>query len=209
MNIPTSLEAIIIIVLIFIPGYLFLQFTKQTVAFVSKEVDARYFFALVVWGGIIHATSAYWTLPIINWYQNEAMTENSWYILRWSLAVLIALPILLGRISSRLAASTVADELIMKPFGFGFSKRIPSAWNYAILTGPAFVRVHLTDGTVVGGAYGAKSFADHESEQDIFLQTVYNLDENGDFESEVPASGGVWIPRSSINYVLFFRTAVK
>ena len=54
MNIPTSIEAIAVIVILFIPGYVFLQFTKNAAAFVPQHVDARYFFAVITWGGLLH-----------------------------------------------------------------------------------------------------------------------------------------------------------
>lgn len=64
MNIPTSVEAVAVIVILFIPGYVFLQFTKSAVAFVPQAVDARYFFAVITWGGLIHLAASYWTLRV-------------------------------------------------------------------------------------------------------------------------------------------------
>lgn len=205
MNIPTSLEAVIILIIVFIPGYIFLQFTKQSVAFISREIDARYFFSLIVWGGLIHALGAYWTLPVIDWYNQGTLRESSKFVVIWALCLLVGTPIVLGVFGSWLLTVGWFDSRILKLIKQDYLSRIPSAWNYAILTGSALVRIQLNDGTAIGGLYGAKSLADHDIEKDIFLEAVYNLDENGDFIDEVPATAGIWVPRSSIAYILFFR----
>jgi hypothetical protein len=198
-------EAVIVLVIVFVPGYIFLQFTKQSVAFISKEIDARYFFSLIVWGGLIHAVGAYWTLQIIDWYNQGTLREHPAFVIIWALILLVATPIAFGLLASWLITVGWVDSWFLRPIKQDYLSRIPSAWNYAILTGAAFVRVHLNDGTVIGGFYGTKSLADHDIEKDIFLEAVYNLDENGDFIDEVPATAGIWVPRSSIAYILFFR----
>lgn len=76
MSIPTSIEAVAVVVLLFIPGYLFLQFTKSAVAFVPQSVDARYFFAVITWGGLIHGAAFYWTLSLIDSYQEGTLLEE-------------------------------------------------------------------------------------------------------------------------------------
>lgn len=204
MNIPTSLEAIVVIVLVFIPGYMFLQFISHSVAFLPKEVDARYFFALIVWGGVIHATGAPLTIPVIDWYTEGTLRDHTLYLVLWAMLLLVLWPIAAGVICSWLITLDRVDNALKK-INKDYISRIPSAWDYAIRTGPAFVRVHLSDGTVIGGVYDQHSLADDDGERDLFLETVYNLDENGDFDEVVPASAGVWVPRESISHILFFR----
>lgn len=181
---------------------------KHSVAFLAKEVDARYFFSLIVWGGLIHALGAPWTLSIIDWYQSGELRSHSLYLILWALLLLILLPILAGIFLSWLLTLGPIDSLLEK-INKGYISRIPSAWDYAIRTGPAYVKVHLTDGTIIAGAYGDASLADDEGDRDLFLETVYNLDANDDFDEVVPASAGVWIPRESVSHILFFRVDTK
>jgi hypothetical protein len=86
-----------------------------------------------------------------------------------------------------------------------YVSRTSSAWNFAIRTGPAWVRVHLKDGTIIGGTYEDDSFADDTGEKDVFLEQVYNLTDTGDFSDTVSDTAGVWIPHDVISHVMFFR----
>ena len=208
MNIPTSIEAIVVIVLVFIPGYMFLQFAKNTVAFLPKDVDARYFFSLIVWGGLIHAPASHWTLRIIDWYALGDLREHSTYLITWAVIVLVVFPVLLGSVCAWLLTLSWIDRPL-RLIHLDYIHRIPSAWNFAIRTGGAYVKVHLKDGTIIAGAYSSKSLADDNGDRDLFLETVYNLDANGDFDDVVADSAGVWIPRDSISHLLFFRSSPR
>lgn len=204
MSIPTSVEAIAIIVLVFIPGYVFLQFTKSAVAFVPQTVDARYFFAVITWGGLIHITASHWTIPVLEWYQNDQLDEHVRYVLIWAVLTLGVGPLIAGIVGAWLVLLPWINR-ILGSIGMDYVSRTPTAWNYSIKTGAGWVRVHLQDGTVIGGVYGPKSFADDTDEQDLFLEQVYNLTDTGDFGEPVRGSAGVWIPHDVISHVMFFR----
>lgn len=85
-----------------------------------------------------------------------------------------------------------------------YVSRTPSAWNYATKLGPRWVRIHLKDGTIIGGSYGEGAFADDADERDIFLDRVYNLDGKGNFTTEVAGTAGVWINNDEISHVMFY-----
>ncbi len=204
MSIPTSVEAIAVIVLFLIPGYVFLQFTKSAVAFIPQSVDARYFFAVITWGGLIHFAASRWTIPIIDWYQNDQLDEHTAYVLRWAVLTLGVGPLVAGVVG----AWFIKLSWINKALGLiamDYVSRTPSAWNFATRTGAAWIRVHLKDGTIIGGVYEENSFADDTDEKDIFLEQVYNLNDAGDFTDPVKGNAGVWIPHDVISHVMFFR----
>lgn len=90
--------------------------------------------------------------------------------------------------------------------------RTPSAWNFATKLGPRWVRVHLRDGTIIGGVFEDGSFADDSGEvaafedlKDIYLEQVYNLTEDGDFGEPVTNTAGIWIAHDMISHVMFFK----
>lgn len=203
MNIPTSVEAITVIVLIFIPGYIFLQFTKGAVAFVPQTVDARYFFAVITWGGLIHVAAVYWTAPIIGWYQNDQFDEHMAYVFVWAILTLVVGPLGAGILGAWFIQLPWIDKALGL-IAMDYVSRTPSAWNYAVKAGPRWVKVHLKDGTVIGGVYEDSSFADDTDEQDLFLERVYNLTDTGDFADPVQNTAGVWIPHDVMSHVMFF-----
>ena len=85
-----------------------------------------------------------------------------------------------------------------------YISRTPSAWNYATKLGARWVRVHLKDGIIIGGAYDRNAFADDSIEKDLFLSQVYNLDVNGDFVSPVADTAGIWIAHDEISHIMFY-----
>lgn len=150
MSIPTTLEAIVIIVLLFIPGYIFLQFTKSAVAFIPQVVDARYFFAVITWGGVIHFGAMYFSLQLLDWYQEGHLEHHVVFLVIWGVLVLVLGPLLLGIFGAWLIKQRWVDKLLGR-IGMDYVSRTPSAWNFATKSGAAWVRVHLRDGTLIGG----------------------------------------------------------
>ena len=205
MSIPTSVEAITVIVLFLIPGYVFLQFTKRAVAFVPQSVDARYFFAVITWGGLTHGLALYWTFPLINWYQDGTLRDHhSLYIVIWAGMTLVIGPLLAGVVGAWLIQLGPVNKALGL-IAMDYVSRTPSAWNFATKLGPLWVRVHLKDGTVIGGVFEDGSFADDTDERDIYLERVYNLTQTGDFGKQVRNNAGVWIARDTISHVMFFK----
>lgn len=100
MNIPTSIEAIAVIAILFIPGYIFLQFTKNAVAFVPQNVDARYVFAVITWGGLLHLVFFWWTRVVLEWYLSNSLDDHQWEVARWAAIVLVIAPLFAGLLGS-------------------------------------------------------------------------------------------------------------
>lgn len=204
MGLPTTIEAITVILIVFIPGYVFLQFSKRAVAHLPQAVDARYFFAVISWGGAIHAAASFWTIPLIRWYRQGEINDHTVYLLIWGVVVLFVGPTFLGALGAWIVIQPRVDK-ILEFTKMDYISRTPSAWEYAIRTGPAYIRIQLKDGSMVGGMYGGDSFSDPTGAQDIFLERAYILDENGDFVEAVPNNVGVWIPHDEIQLMIFSR----
>jgi hypothetical protein len=66
------------------------------VAFIPQVTDARYFFAVIIWGGLIHAGAAYWTLSLLDWYQNGQLRHHATYVVFWAILTLVIAPLLIG-----------------------------------------------------------------------------------------------------------------
>lgn len=69
------------------------------------------------------------------------------------------------------------------------------AWDYVFNKREAmWVIVHLKDGNMVGGRYDTNSFASsYPSKEQIYLEEVWELDENGGFKQSINNSKGVLI----------------
>jgi hypothetical protein len=209
MSIPTSVEAVVVIVLIFIPGYVFLQFTRSAVAFIPQTIDARYFFAVITWGGLIHALMLWWTLDLLRWYEHGTLVdEHPIAMALWGIITLVVLPLVCGVVGAALLLMAPVNSFLAR-IGLDYVNRMPSAWNYSTKLESGWVRVHLRDGTLIGGHFGPASFADDAGEKDIYLERVYNLNAVGDFEDEVVNTAGVWISHDVISHVMFYNVSAN
>ena len=197
-----------VVVILFTPGYIFLQFTKNAVAFIPQGVDARYFFAVISWGSLIHLAFFWWTRSVLDWYLAQSLNRHELEVALWAFTVLVAAPLLTGLAGSWLIQLGPINGALAR-VGMDYVSRTPSAWNYATKLGPRWVRVHLTDGTIIGGTYGPAAFADDTGEKDIFLDQVYNIDDTGDFADVVTRTAGVWIKHDEISHVMFFHPGRK
>ncbi|MFQ5675437.1 MAG: DUF6338 family protein, partial [bacterium] len=85
---------------------------------------------------------------------------------------------------------------IKKPWDYVFSKR-KSYW----------VIIHLKSGRQIGGQFGKKSFASSfPAEEQIFLQEVWELDEEEKFIKPIERSGGIIVLSDEILAIEFFQT---
>lgn len=82
---------------------------------------------------------------------------------------------------------------------------IDRAWDYVFSGMPkSWVKVYLKNGSIVGGLYGKRSFASSSPEpQEIFLEKIWKLNEDGGFVEEVERSSGMLIKADVISHIEF------
>ncbi len=58
---------------------------------------------------------------------------------------------------------------------------------------------------MLGGRYSTDSFAaDPPGPSDIYVEEVWQLDEDGNFIQPLPTTRGVWISQDAVSYIEFF-----
>lgn len=89
----------------------------------------------------------------------------------------------------------------------GVRSQIPTAWDYRFgLKKPLWVIVTMSDGSRIGGGWHSQSFASsYPSSGDLYIETVFELDESGKFGKPITQSAGVWISADSIKCIEFFH----
>jgi len=83
----------------------------------------------------------------------------------------------------------------------------PTAWDHFFsFREPCFVLIHLKNGGLIGGLYGGRSFASSFPQlQDIYLEEVWQIDEQGCFKSKIDNSKGVLISKDFFDYIELFE----
>ncbi|GAB2669156.1 DUF6338 family protein [Saccharopolyspora gloriosae] len=71
---------------------------------------------------------------------------------------------------------------------------VPTAWDHTFRDrGPCFVRARLANGSWIGGWYGTRSYAtSYPHAGEIFLQSAWQMDQNGRFMRKTNDSAGVF-----------------
>ena len=211
---PATFQALLIVVLVVVPGFVFSQFTRRSLGpTIQDKVDWRYVISIIARGILLHLTfpgSYLWTLDIARQYRSyrsEDLLDNLLPTGVWAIIVLYLWPTVTAMIISRVVIWHWVDGLLSF-FGMHYVGRIPSAFDYAMLRGGAWVKIYLNDDsrTVIAGEFGKDSAYDTDGRsQDIFIEKVYNLKDDGNFGPEVTDTDGMWIALNRVSRIEFLR----
>jgi hypothetical protein len=93
------------------------------------------------------------------------------------------------------------------PVGKYFVHPIRKPWDYVFRKRTRFwIIVHLKNGQKIGGFFGPESFASsNPADEQIYLEEVWALDEEGRFEHQIERSRGIIVMKDEIRAVEFFR----
>jgi hypothetical protein len=83
---------------------------------------------------------------------------------------------------------------------------IAKPWDYIFSQGEThWVILHLKDGRRIGGKYGTQSFASsYPAEEQIYIEELWRLDENGKFQHKIEGSKGLIISHKDFEAIEFF-----
>lgn len=204
---PTTIQALIILLLVVVPGYIFALTLLKSIANIATS-EWRFLLTTLALGAIVHAIMSRWTDRLVRIYDRDPhrLYDYFWEVLGWGAVTILVLPLGLGIGIGWLARTDRGDRLLTR-FGFGYISLLPSAWEY-IFRKPKgmYLRVHLRDGSVIGGLYSVSSFtANPPGVSDLFIEQVWILDEAGNFIQPIPTNRGAWIAHDIISYIEFLE----
>ena len=167
-------------------------------------------------------TVAYELLRPLDLYANWAISAIGWRIgrtlFRATPLVLFAMVLLplfgrpewaLGR-KSTYRRVVLPDPLTSDAHQHPFHRtayRAPYSQSMGLFFGlhiPCFVLVRLKNGSLLGGAMDARSFASsYPSAEDMYLEQLWKITKKGQFLAPLPATKGALISRSECEYIQF------
>ncbi len=138
-----------------------------------------------------------WLIYLI--HQNNFPTDHKyWYLflLFWIMAgVPVLWPFAILKVFSIPFVAKYVIHPVSKPWDFVFGKKQPY-----------WVIVHLKDGRRIGGRFDTNSFASSDpAKEQIYLEELWKLDDDGGFTGRVDRTGGIIISDDSILAVEFFK----
>lgn len=187
-----ELEKLYLFIIFFIPGFISLKIWSLIVPTENRKTS-DYFFDIISYSAINFA-ALFWLIYII--IKNEyALCVN----IILTIIVLLVAPVLWPIIISWILKSGKLKGKIVHP--------TPKAWDFFFSQGePCFMLIHLKSGKYIGGLYSGKSFASSfPHPEDIYLEEVWKVDEQGKFKNKIESSKGILINREFINYIELFE----
>jgi hypothetical protein len=202
---PSSMDALLIVILVVTPGYILARSTREVIAFDKNSSDIFLLLPAIAGGTTIQLLLYPWSNRIYDFYRDGALRQHSEEFILWGLSTLFVVPLILGVVIGQLSNVDRVDSFLDK-IGLGYIDRMPSAWDYVLrLEQSAYVKVYLKDGGIIGGEFSTKSFASTNPHRpDLFLEKVWHLDKNHDFAEALVDNWGVWITHDSISHIEFF-----
>lgn len=206
MSVPTTLNALIVVALVFIPGIIFGQLIRRSIAHFPETVDARHFLTMGASGLFLHTLAfPLGTRWIWGWYRDGTLDDHVLATYVWFLLVVFVWPVVAGIALSKLVEATWFDRQLDR-VGMSYVDRTPTAWDYAVRDErTSWVRVHLKDGkTTLVGWFGTNSFASlYSPRKDIYLEQLWFLDDNDTIAAMHVNTDGVWINHDVISHIVF------
>ena len=139
-------------------------------------------------------------LPLIIFIHNNGfLFEHPILYSLFGFVILLVGPVLWPFILTRIFRSKAISSKLQIPY--------PTSWDYFFdKREPVFILVHLKNEKMVGGYFGADSYAtSYPKEGDIYLQLVYKVNDDGTFSEPMPDSRGLIIAREEYSYIELFR----
>ena len=173
-------------VILIMPGFISIKVWNLIIPSKSRALKDSFLDALAY--SFLNFALLFWLMLIIR------RIDLTW--LRGMLyGVLMGVGSVLWPILLKVVATRKFQRIIINP--------IPRAWDYFFgLRENCFMLIHLKDGSLVGGLSYEKSFASsYPASEDIYIEQVWEISEQGKFLEKIPQSIGMLVTRDSIEYI--------
>jgi Family of unknown function (DUF6338) len=196
----TTPQALVLLLFLLVPGFIFIRVFDNLLpgrlrSFSQQVID------ILCWSFTILAL---WLFPALIVFGLSQRVSGWLFHLLLSALILLGVfgtPILLAYIFYRLELRGTLKNWGTHP--------TPSSWDWFFSNrkGNHYVRFHLKQGTQLGGYFGENSFATSSPEpQEIYVEEVWRLDEDGRFVERVEGTDGAMVNREDCELIAFFKT---
>jgi len=185
-----------------------LEFLNENTIKLIMLFVAPGFISMKVWG-LIHPSEK---VKITNSLIEAIIFGGAYYIfVSWFTSMVCLSDIFL--VPLLFVLSIICPIFLKLILGFNIIKdktisTIPKSWDYFFSNQKVrfFVLIHLKNERIIGGLYGGDSFASsYPEKEDLYLEEVWRLNEEGIFMEKTPDTKGLLINYDEIEYIELFN----
>jgi len=192
---PFTSETIRLIFIFFVPGFISMKVYSLLIP--SDSIDFSKSILEAVSFSCINFALLY--VPIVSIHSDDFQYVHPvWYYIV-TLIVLFIAPIVWPILYNKIISTSFFRRSILHP--------IQKPWDYVFGNKkPYWVIVHLKDGRRIGGAYLFKSFSSsYPAPEQIYLEELWQLDQEGRFTKKIERSSGIIISASDFQAIELFQ----
>lgn len=203
-------------IVLLMPGYIFSHVFSRGIR--GPELSDRVFVASAAIGGLAtHVLMGWWTLPLLETAVNDlrsgvGLVRHYLPISLWVLAVLFAVPAVLGALAAWLTDIREGPWYrLMSWLGLSTDRRTSEAWNWIFgelsrRREGVWLKIHLRGGAATYlGAFGTNSLVSSDARvRDVYLERKWDLNEEGLPVRDPVPNRGVWIAGQDISAIEFY-----
>lgn len=193
---PTSIDAVIVILLFLIPGFI-ARGVFSSIYPVPQPSDMRLVLTAIAWSCVNYGLWAW--LLILAW--SRGWNKHA--------AVVAALVLFVSPVGCTLIAGKMMRTAAYRKLRerLGIRHPIPKAWDYFFSGGkPCWVVATLKSGKVVGGFYGSQSFvSSYPENEDLYLELLSNMTPEGRLNGITPLTLGGIIRMEDVQLLELFK----
>lgn len=190
-----TIEKLLFFIVFFIPGFISIKVYDLMIPGERRNFSDSLF--QVIAYSIFNFVIFSWLIYII--YANNLVIEKTGLFVFLVFLIIFIFPILLPIILLEITKLSFISKYIIHP--------IQKPWDYVFGKREAhWIIVHLKDGRKISGRYDTESFASSfPAEEQIYLQEVWILDDEGGFKEPVERTSGIIILKDEISLIEFFK----
>jgi len=190
-----QIDKLTLFLLFFIPG--FISIKVYNLLYPSEQKDFSAFLLEAIGYSSLNFAVLSWLIIIIhsgNFYDDH----RTWYLICLFL-ILFTIPLLWPILFFKISDWGLFKKYIVSP--------IQKPWDYVFRGREVFwIIIHLRDGRKIGGRYDRNSFSSsYPSKEQIYLEEVWKLDEDGIFKEPIKGSKGIIVLGEEILAIEFFK----
>lgn len=190
-----QIDSLVLFLIFFIPGFISIKVYDLLIPNERRDFSKSLFEAIGF--SAINFAALSWLIIFIN-SENFYNEHNVWYLISLFCILFIApifWPFAFLKVSLWGPVAKYIIHPIQKPWDYIFSKKCVF-----------WIIVHLKDKRRIGGKFDINSFASsYPSKEQIYLEEVWELDEEGKFIQPLERSNGIVILGEEIIAVEFFE----